>query len=125
VLDSKIGDRTIKGADIDSLIHEVANALVAAGTTRTDALALTAHVNVLATVGSGTGVVLPAMVPNQQCIVFNNDGTNAVQVYAPGSATIDGVAGATGVPLTHAKRCAYYCIAAGVIISAQLGAVSA
>ena len=99
----------------------VANGLSAAGTTRATAPALTAQLNLLATVPSGAGVELAALLPGQFQLVFNG-GANVCTVYAPGTMTIDGVA---GVPLTNAKRCQYFCVAPGVISSAQLGAVSA
>lgn len=104
--------------------EDVANALTAAGTTRADALALTKKINNVTTAAASTGVNLPAMSVGQTIIVFNG-GANAIKVYAAGSQTIDGTAGSTGVTLTNAKRCAYTCVAANTIISAQLGAVSA
>lgn len=100
-----------------------AGALTAAGTTRADALALTAQLNSVDTVAASTGVVLPAAVAGQIITVFNN-GANALKVYAAGSDTIDGTAGSTGVTLTNALRCAYICCAAGKWLSAKLGATS-
>ncbi len=117
---STTGNATFAG----NVLRSVGNALTAAGTTRTDALALTKDRNVLTTVGSGTGVVLPTGVVGMAIEIFNA-GANAAQVYAPGSGTIDGTAGATGVVLTNDKRCVYYYVAANTWISAQLGAISA
>jgi hypothetical protein len=122
--DTALGDRALQASDLFQLTADVGNALVAAGTTRADALALVNHVNVIATAAASTGVVLPAMNPNDEYTIFNN-GANPIKVYAPGSATIDGTAGATGVTLTNAKRAQFFCTAAGVIISAQLGVASA
>ena len=102
----------------------VANALTGAGTTRADALALTGLVNNVTTAAASTGVVLPTMAIGQTVVVFNA-GANPLVVYAPGSTTIDGTAGATGVALANAKRCAYVMVAAATVISYQLGAVSA
>lgn len=100
-----------------------ADALTAAGSTRADALALTAQVNNVTTAAASTGVVLPAASVGQIITVFNN-GANPIKVYGAGSATIDGTAGSTGVTLTNALRCAYICVAAGKWLSAKLGATS-
>ena len=103
------------------------NALTATGTTRADALALTKAVNRLTTVAASTGVVLPsaATVGIGGVVEIYNDGANVAKVYGPGSDTIDGTAGSTGVNLTNAKRCRYRVVAANTWISAQLGVVSA
>lgn len=104
------------------------NEIVALGTTQATAFQLRAAINDVATVAANTGVKLPQPVAGMTIIVFN-DGASPLQVYGFAGETIDGVAGATGVPLANAKRCAYYCFmsAAGVLtwISAQLGVVSA
>lgn len=80
---------------------------ITAGTTRTQAGAtvLTAGMNRVDTstapsAGStlGDGVALPAAVGGQQVVVINNT-ANPIQVYPNGSDTLNGVAGATGVPL--------------------------
>lgn len=103
-----------------------ATGLTAAGTTRADALALTKAVNVLGTVGSGTGVVLPSAATaglGGSVIVFN-DGSSPATVYGAGSDTIDGTPGSTGVTLTNALRCQFYVTAAATWKSAKLGATS-
>lgn len=117
---------TTTGNIITSAYHisSVGNGLTATGTTQGDALQLADQVNVLSTVAASTGVILPAAVVGN-IVYIENAGANAVQVYGNGSDTIDGVAAATGVPLTNAKRCMYICIAANTYISAQLGVVSA
>lgn len=107
--------------------NSVGNALTAAGTTRADALALTKQINNVTTAAAGTGVVLPAVTTAGvgAIVVVFNAGASPVQVYGAGSDTIDGVAGATGVPLTNALRCLYMAVAANTWVSAQLGVVSA
>ena len=124
-LDPVIGDRALIAQDIDQLIHDVLAAQTSTGTNRATAFAIANHITEFSSVPSGTGAVLPAMNVGEIVYIFNDDGANALQVYAPGTATIDGVAAATGVPLTHAKRCAYLQLTATAIISYQLGAVSA
>ena len=104
-----------------------AASLTAAGTTRADALALTAQINFISTAALNTGVVLPsaATVGIGGCVSIFNAGGNPIKVYAPSSDTIDGTAGSTGVTLTNAKRCDFYVSAAATWISAQLGVASA
>jgi len=114
------GNATVSGYILES----VANGLTAAGTTRADALQLAKQRNILATVASGTGVILPVGVVGMRITIFNN-GAHAAQVYASGSETIDTVAGSTGVVLTNALRCEYFFDATNTWLSAQLGALSA
>jgi hypothetical protein len=104
--------------------RSVGNDLTAAGTTRTDALALTKDINNVTTAAASTGVTLPAGVVGEEVVVINA-GANAIQVYGNGSDTIDTVAGSTGVVLTNGKRAIFMCVAANTIVSAQLGVVSA
>lgn len=65
-------------------------------------------------------VVLPAAVVGDFRVAVN-DGVAAAQVFGNGSDTIDGVAGATGVPLTNGKRAIFFCLAAGVWSSLSAG----
>lgn len=104
--------------------RSVGNALTATGTDRATALQLAKEINNVTTAAASTGVVLPVGVAGMIITVFNA-GANPIQVYATASETIDGVAGATGVPLTNAKRCNYFFTAANTWISAQLGVISA
>lgn len=99
-------------------------AVTAAGSTRTDAFALTKELNYISSAASGTGVILPALSVDEVITVFNA-GASVVQVYAPGSVSIDGTAGSTGVALTNTKRCQYFGRATNDYRSAQLGLVSA
>lgn len=109
----------------------VLTALVAAGTNQATSLALSRNVNVIATAAASTGVSLPAgRYVGQECYIYN-DGANPAQVYGVigGTDTIDGVAGATGVALTNARRARFRVVAvsvAGVATwkSDLLGAVS-
>ncbi len=121
------GGPTVVGGSVSIAGYQdlsVGNGLTAVGTTRADALQLAKQENRLTTVASGTGVVLPAGVVGRTIRVFQ-DGANVAQVYALASETIDGVAGATGVPLTNGKRCAYLYVAANTWVSYQLGVISA
>lgn len=63
-------------------------------------------------------VALPPAIPGAEVFVVN-DGAAAAQVFGfnGGTDTIDGVAGATGVALTNAKRDIFRCLTAGAWIS--------
>jgi len=99
------------------------SAVSAAGTTRTDATALVSAINYITTAAASTGVVLPASVIGTEIVVVNA-GAQTVAIYAAGSDTIDGTAGATGTTLTTAHRGAtFYCVAANKWVSALFGAV--
>jgi hypothetical protein len=103
----------------------VQQSITTTGATAATAFQLSAQVNNLTVVVAGaTGAKLPAMNPGQYCIVFNSDGADAAVIYSDDS-TIDGTAGATGVALSSTKRAIFFQMAVGVIISAQLGVVSA
>jgi len=130
---STVAATTVTGATVASTgnmttggynIRSVATDLTAAGTTRADALQLAKDINNITTAAASTGAVLPLGVVGMTISVFNG-GANAIKMYALGSETIDGTAGATGVTLSNTKRCEYYMVKANTWISAQLGAVSA
>jgi hypothetical protein len=106
--------------------QSVATGLTAIGTTRATSLPLTSTINNVTTAAASSGVTLPpaASVGIGASVVIFNNGVAALQVYGAGSDTIDGVAGATGVPLTNATRSEFYVITATSWISAKLGAVS-
>lgn len=107
--------------------YSVTTGVTATGTTRTNAATLTSSIVVISTATAGTGVVLPsaASVGTGNVVTIFNDGAAAVKVYAAGSDTIDGTAGSTGVTLTNAKRCQYFCTSSSTFKSAQLGVASA
>jgi hypothetical protein len=115
------------GATIDdsgNINFSAAGGLTAVGTNRATSLALTKQFNLITSAAASTGVTLPAAA-NGLVVMIEHAGANAITVYAAGSDTIDGVAAATGVPLTNAKRALFICFAAPAWISAQLGVVSA
>ena len=124
------GPRLIDGNDLNKALandtSSVESGIVATGTTVADAYQLRATINQLSTVAASTGVKLPLNVGIGQPFTVYNDGANPVQIYeATSGVTIDGVAGATGVPLANTKRCVYTRMTATNWESAQLGAVSA
>lgn len=72
---------------------------------------------------SGDSVCLPEALSGTPYLLIH-DGGAPTRVFATGNDTIDGIAGATGVVLSNSKRCLFLCIAQGMWISAQLGAVA-
>lgn len=95
--------------------------LTAVGTDRATALALTKGTNIVATAASAAvGVVLPSAASvgvGNWVDVYNDGPSNAFHVYAAGSDTIDGTAGATGKNLTNAFWCRYVVTAAATFVS--------
>jgi len=88
-----------------------------AGGGRANAYAITKDITEVATVGSAAdSVVLPASVAGMEMIVIN-DGANSMQVFANGTDTIDGTAGATGVAQAAAAKVQYTCYASGLWVS--------
>jgi hypothetical protein len=62
----------------------IATGLTAAGTTIADALPLTSKLNVLGTVGSGTGAQLPT-VEAGEVVTVKNAGANTLKLYPSGA----------------------------------------
>lgn len=79
-----------------------------------NALALTAGINRVSTVGSANDSVklLPAVAGIQQ-VVINDAATNSMQVFGSGTDTINDVATATGVAQAAGKTAIYSCSVAG------------
>jgi len=119
---ASVTDLTVTG-EVEVSTHNTITAHAGGG--RTSAVALDKQVNRISVCATtADSVVLPAAVAGDFRAVFN-DGAAAAQIFADGSDTIDDVAGATGVPLTNAKRAIYFCLTTGAWVSAQLGAASA
>ena len=101
--------------DVNGLVAQsTANTLTAAGTNLATALALTAAHNVVTSAAAGTGVSLPDVV-GARIWIFNNQGTNAINVYPPnGSATINGGAAGAAVSLAANGKMQYVQVATNV-----------
>lgn len=79
-----------------------------AGGGRTGAPVLNLGSNEIITVASASdSVVLPSAVPGSVVFVVNAAAVNAMQVFAAGSDTINGTAGATGVSQAAGKSAIY------------------
>jgi hypothetical protein len=84
--------------------------LTGTGTNQGTALAVIANLCRFTTVPAGTGCILPpASGINGYEMTIINAGSNALQVYASGTDTIDGTAGATGYSQAAGKTCTYFC----------------
>jgi hypothetical protein len=68
--------------------YGVTSSITAAGSTQGTATSLTRPINIVSTVSSSTGVVLPATVAGMRMIVVNN-GANALNVYPPSGGAIN------------------------------------
>lgn len=119
VIDSVTGALLLGGATFDGLTAH-------AGGTRALAVQLAYGMNRASVVATlNDSLALPPAVKGSSVLVIN-DGAAAAKIYAANGTndTIDGVAAATGVGLTNAKRAWFYCLTAGAWQS-ELGGVSA
>ena len=119
------GPRLTDGNDLNSAFGSpqtsTRSGITATGAALASAVVLLTTFNQFTTVAAGTGAALnPKLIPGQYQDIFN-DGANPLTVYWA-SGTIDGGASAT---LTNAKRARFFCIAPGVVESAQWGVASA
>lgn len=118
-----VAKKLFVGGSISAL--DRATGLTAVGTDRAGALALTKQFNNITTVGAATaGVVLPSAAGGFPVYVWNNAAANAMHVYAPGSETVDGVAGGTGTTLAAGKSAIFYPISATAFVS-MMGVLAA
>lgn len=99
----------------------------AAGTTQADGTALTKDLNLMTTVGSGTGVVLPSITTLRTVIVYNN-GANALKIYGYKSSSspdkydyIGTTVGSTGVTLAVGAVAIFYAKSTAVTDSSGKG----
>ena len=106
------------GSDLQALV-ELRNLNAAGGLTaqadgtRAAATELVNGLNEVSTVaGAADSVILPLAAPGT-IVLLANAGASAMQVFARGSDTINGTAGATGVSQSNDTRALYFCAAAG------------
>lgn len=88
-----------------------------AGGGRTGAPVLMLGLNSVTTVASGNDSVVLPRGNAGSVVVVANAGANAMQVFANGSDTINGTAGATGISVANAKRIMFFAVAQGVWFS--------
>lgn len=104
------GDGWLGGDGFQGVLHSVSDNLTAVGSSQATGLALTTVINRFTTVAASTAAVLPVGYTGQVIYVIN-DGASPLQVYGNATAadTIDGVATATGVTITNARRSRFIC----------------
>lgn len=103
-----------------SINGDAATGLVATGSTQATAFLLPAANNFVATTAASTGVILPPGNLGDEVVVFNG-GANALSVYPPVGASING--GATNAAATVATlKPAYFIYASATQICALLSA---
>ena len=68
--------------------YGVSTSISAAGSTQAGATALTRPINVVSTVSSGAGVILPTVPPGARIIIMNTS-ANALNVYPPSGAVVN------------------------------------
>jgi len=98
--------------------------ITAVGTARastTPVLTLGSNVVTVST-SSNYGVVLPSAVAGSVVYFYNADSADAVTVFATGSDTINGTAGATGVSYAAAKRVLFIAVTNNVWIANVMSA---
>lgn len=99
--------------------NSVATGLVATGSTQGTALALAADINMLGTVASNTGVILPALNPGDVMTVFNG-GANACKVYPPVGGQINALAANAAYSLaTATPLCEITCVSPTLYLARQ------
>ena len=96
---------------------DAASGLVATGSTQATALPLPASNNQVATTAASTGVLLPPGSGGDEVFVLNS-GANALLVYAPTGATINGGA-SISVPTLKGVYVVYF---SATLIGAMIGA---
>lgn len=115
---NKVGRRTV--GDIETGITATASG------NQATAYQLTKSFNVLGTVATNAdSVKLPTDRQAGDEVIIVNDGAANAQVFGSGTDTIDGIATATGVVLTAAKRCSYYCASTAAGVAAWLSNMGA
>lgn len=105
-------------ATLASVAFSVTDTITAkASGVHADATALTTTVNNVATVATAKdSVVLPVMNAGQVVLIANS-GTASAQVFAAGTATINGVATDTGVALGNGKSGVFFAVTPSKIFS--------
>lgn len=84
----------------------------AIGSNRAGAFVIAYELTRFSTVAASTGAVLPAAAAGLSFTIINA-GANTLTVYANGSDTINGTAGATGVSLASGKTATYFSASTG------------
>lgn len=99
----------LNGFTVLAMCADSTAAITAAGTTQATATELKSAVNFIATAASGTGVVLASLAtPGDSQLVYNG-GANAVKVYPPVGAKINGLATNAAASIATGTACEFHC----------------
>ena len=93
---------------IAAAVQDVGTGIVAAGTTQGTATVLTNAVNDIGTVAAGSGVSLWTTATAGDSQIVYNRGANAVKVYPPSGAKINGLSTNTPHVLAPSTACEYW-----------------
>lgn len=112
------GERLIDGEIIAALMEgkglDYSNGLTAkASGTQANSTPLSAVSQVDTVVTNGDGVLLPVATAGRFAFVSNNDAGQSMKVFAQGSDTINGTAGATGIDVAQTENAVFFCAEAG------------
>lgn len=108
----KVFTSGLSGLAVEAICRDVATALTATGTTRSDAYAVTTGKALFTTVTSGTGAVLSNMASAGDSQVLFNAGANPLKVYPPSGAKINSLPADQGVYLAVNTGCEFHCMSA-------------
>ena len=97
----------LNGLSVSAIVQDVGTAISASGTTQGTATQLTNALNGIGTVAAGAGVVLYAG-STGDCQLVYNGGANAVKVYPPSGAKINGLSTNTPHILATNTACEYW-----------------
>lgn len=86
------------GASITLPNFSTSATVSAAGTNQGTATALTSDVNIITTVGSGTGVILPTAAAGKKVVIVNK-GANTLNIFPASGAAIDALGANTAITL--------------------------
>lgn len=119
-INEQAGVRLFDATDVNTLAqgqgYHNAQAIVATGTTRTDAAQLPlAAVQRIDTSSASTGVILPSAASPGWFVMLANNSGQTIATYAQGSDTVNGTAGSTGVTFTNGQAALFFCPVAGKI----------
>ena len=115
MLGYKVFAAGLNSTAVAAIVLDVGTGLSAAGTTQGTATALTNALNGITTAAAGSGVVLYAGSAGDCQIVYNG-GANAVRVYPPSGARINGLATDAAHLLATNTACEYWFLSATQVV---------
>jgi hypothetical protein len=116
---ARIVQSGLSAVNAQAIQGTVASAVTALGSTQGTATPLQADYNYITTAAAATGVLLPPLNPGDEITVYNK-GANAVLVYPPTGAVINGLGANAGYSIATATPfCVVSCITPLIYIASQ------